>query len=168
MATPSRSTNPARELGTVDGLVQLSFVVHGALERRASEEGLSIVQMRLLGVLRDRTPTMKDLARALGLDKSSVTGLVDRAERRGLIERVQSTADGRAVHVRPTRTGRAVTARVAKHFAADVAALLDALPAADRKALSSSVSRVLVADATARGIDLFATSAQGAAPAPTR
>ncbi len=36
---------------------------------------------------------MNELARLLDLDKSSVTGLVDRAERRGLVTRVPSTAD---------------------------------------------------------------------------
>ena len=40
-----------------DGLAQLSFLIHGILERRAREHDLSIVQIRLLGVLRDRTPT---------------------------------------------------------------------------------------------------------------
>jgi DNA-binding MarR family transcriptional regulator len=43
---------------------------------------LSIPATRLLGVLRDREPTMLELAQLLELDKSSVTGLVDRAERR--------------------------------------------------------------------------------------
>src|ERR1700727_71995 len=84
-----------QQLSPADGLAQLSFVVQGMLEHRAAEHGLSIIQARLLGVLRDRTPTMNDLARLLGLDKSSVTGLVDRAERRGLVMRVPSTTDRR-------------------------------------------------------------------------
>ena len=70
-----------QELSPVDGLAQLCFVVLGMLERRAAADDLSIIQTRLLGVLRDRKPTMQELARFLGLDKSSVTGLVDRAER---------------------------------------------------------------------------------------
>ena len=45
----------------MDGLAQLSFLVHGTLERLAAEHGVSIIQARLLGVLRDRTPTMKEL-----------------------------------------------------------------------------------------------------------
>ena len=42
----------------------------GLLERRAAEHDLSLIQTRLPGVLRDRTPTMNELARFLGLDKS--------------------------------------------------------------------------------------------------
>src|ERR1700746_1550700 len=94
-----------QQLSPVDGLAQLSFVVQGMLERRAAEHNLSIIQARLLGVLRDRTPTMNELARILGLDKSSVSGLVDRAERRGLVARIPSTAGRRSVLVRRTDGG---------------------------------------------------------------
>src|SRR3984957_5119406 len=97
-----------QQLGPVDGLAQLSFAIMGALERRAAEHDLSLPATRLLGVLRDREPTMNELARLLQLDKSSVTGLVDRAERRGLVTRVPSAADRRAVLVTLTDEGRSL------------------------------------------------------------
>ena len=50
---------------------------------------------------------MLDLARHLGLGRSSVTGLVDRAAARGLVERVTAPGDGRGVHVWLTADGRA-------------------------------------------------------------
>ncbi|MGP8010701.1 MAG: MarR family transcriptional regulator, partial [Acidimicrobiales bacterium] len=71
------------ELSAVDGAVQLSFLIQNSLSRLAAQYGLSLIQTRLLGVLRDRTPSMNELATLLELDKSSVTGLIDRAERRG-------------------------------------------------------------------------------------
>ncbi|HEY3924233.1 MAG TPA: MarR family transcriptional regulator [Acidothermaceae bacterium] len=148
----------ASELSMVDALAQLSFLIQGTLERRASEHGLSMIQTRLLGVLRDRNPTMNELARLLDLDKSSITGLVARAERRGLVRRVPSRTDGRAVQVSLTDAGRAHVADVATSFEADVAAIVATLPSVERKALSALVSRVLVAHATAHGIDLFATT----------
>ena len=156
----ARKSAPATrgELSIVDGLAQLSFLIHSTLERRAGEHHLSMIQTRLLGVLRDRRPTMNQLAKLLELDKSSVTGLVDRAERRGLVARVPSTTDGRAVLVTLTDAGRTSVAAVAAGFETDVAAILAALPTSDRRALSALVSRVLVAHATARGVDLFATS----------
>src|ERR1700742_973446 len=105
MSSPSI---PAGRLSPVDGLAQLSFLVTGLLEGRAAEQDLSLAATRLLGVLRDREPTMNELARLLDLDKSSVTGLVDRAERRGLVERAPSAADRRAVLVRLTDKGRSL------------------------------------------------------------
>ncbi len=143
------------QLSLVDGLAQLSFVVHGILESRAAGRDLSVTQARLLGVLRDRLPNMNELASLLGLDKSSVTGLVDRAERRGLVARVPSTQDKRAILVRLTDEGRELVASAAAGFGADVWALLEVLPGADREALAGIVSRLLVANAARRGLDLF-------------
>jgi MarR family transcriptional regulator, lower aerobic nicotinate degradation pathway regulator len=155
----SRSAPPTvpEQLSPVDGLAQLSFVIVGLLERRAAAHDLSIVQTRLLGVLRDRRPTMNELARLLGLDKSSVTGLVDRAERRGLVMRVPSTTDRRAVLVSLTDQGRALVSRASARFEADVLSMLDRLPPRDRATLARLVSRLLVAYAADQGIDLFAT-----------
>jgi MarR family transcriptional regulator, lower aerobic nicotinate degradation pathway regulator len=165
-----------RELSPSDGLAQLSFLIQGILERRAREQGLSVIQIRLLGVLRDRTPTMNELARLLGLDKSSVTGLVDRAERRGLVARVASTADRRSVLVSLTGQGRSIVSAGAARFSADISLLLEHLPPPDRDALSRLISRLLVAHAADHGIDLFATlktediqpAGQGAGPLPWR
>jgi len=141
-----------QELSPADGLAQLSFLIHGILERRAREHDLSIIQIRLLGVLRDRTPTMNELARYLDLDKSSVTGLVDRAQRRGLVVRVPSATDRRAVLVSLTDHGRSLVSGAAARFEADVALLLQRLPPADRDALSRLISRLLVAHAADHGI----------------
>jgi DNA-binding MarR family transcriptional regulator len=126
------------------------------LERRAAERDLSLAATRLLGVLRDREPTMNELARLLELDKSSVTGLVDRAERRGLVARVPSAADRRSVLVRLTSEGQALIADTGAGFAADVTALLGRLPAREQAALTRLVSRLIVGHAAAQGIDVFA------------
>jgi MarR family transcriptional regulator, lower aerobic nicotinate degradation pathway regulator len=156
-AGPSAPVVAREQLSPDDGLAQLSFAVLGMLERRAAEHDLSIVQTRLLGVLRDRRPTMNELARLLGLDKSSVTGLVDRAERRGLVMRVPSTTDRRAVLVSLTNDARSLVSAVSARFEADVLTMLDLLPPRDRETLSRLISRLLVARAAEQGIDLFPT-----------
>src|ERR1700749_1332739 len=111
--TDAGSAPSPAQLDPVDGLAQLSFVVSGLLERRAAERDLSLAATRLLGVLAAREPTMNELARLLQLDKSSVTGLVDRAERRGLVTRVPSAADRRSVHVTLTADGRGLVSAAA-------------------------------------------------------
>jgi MarR family transcriptional regulator, lower aerobic nicotinate degradation pathway regulator len=145
----------ASELGIVDSMAQMTFAVHGFLEQRASENGLSIIQTRLLGVLRDRKPAMNELARLLELDKSSVTGLVDRAERRGLVVRVPSETDGRAVLVHLTREGRTLGARIASGFEADISEFLGSLSRPEQRVLSELATRALVARATGKGVDIF-------------
>lgn len=145
------------ELSTVDALALLSFLIQGTIERRAGEHGVSLIQTRLLGILRDRTPTMNELAALLGLDKSSTSGLVDRAQKRGLVRRVPSQLDRRSVRIRLTPEGRALVQEVATSFAADVAAMLQPLSPATRAELTANLSQILVAHASAQGIDIFAT-----------
>ena len=146
---------PALDLNPVDGLAQLSFLIHHMLEQRAGDHDLSMIQTRLLGVLRDRQPTMNELGKLLALDKSSVSGLVERAERRGLVTRAPSPADRRAVLVSLTDHGRSLVSDAASQFGADVFALLNRLAPSDRRTLSRLISRLLSAHAADHGIDLF-------------
>jgi DNA-binding MarR family transcriptional regulator len=145
------------DLGLVDALAQLTFAVQGALSRVAAAHDLSIPAARLLGIVRDRQPTIGQLATLLQLDKSSVTGLVDRAADRGLVARTASPRDRRSVRVSITAAGRAVIDRGAADFEAEIATLVDGLPAAQRARLSALASRVVAADAARRGIDIYAT-----------
>jgi DNA-binding CsgD family transcriptional regulator len=75
----------------VDALVRSSFAVMAVLSRIGAEHDLSLTQLRMLGILRDRRVTMSELADHLGLDKSTISGLVSRAEKRRLIERTRPT-----------------------------------------------------------------------------
>ena len=164
MATPDERSGPASplgpcDLGLVDALAQLTFAVQGALGRIAAGHDLSVIQIRLLGILRDRRPTIKELALLLQLDKSSVTGLVDRAEERGLVRRVASTLDRRSVHVTITADGRALIDWGAAAFAAEIGALAADLSPAQQGRLSALASLVVATDARRRGIDALSVEA---------
>ncbi len=130
------------DLGIVDALAQLTFLVQGRLARHAAAHDLSMIQTRLLGVLHDRVPTMQELARLLELDKSSVSGLVDRAEKRGLVSRIPSSDDRRAVGVNLTSSGRRVVSGVVGAFQADIAAATRCLSVTERKQLSTLATRI--------------------------
>lgn len=135
--------------------------MQAALERRASAAGVSLSLTRVLGILRDRRPTMHELARLMELDKSSVTGLVERAERRGFTERARSPHDGRSVLVTLTEQGRELVTRVAAEFERDVEDLLSELPSSDRALLTALTERLLIAHAGARGVNLRADRVDG-------
>jgi DNA-binding MarR family transcriptional regulator len=65
----------------------------------------------LLCVLAQGPRGMTDLARCRGVEKAALTGLADRAERRGLAERAPVPGDRRALQVTPTKAGhRSATA----------------------------------------------------------
>jgi MarR family transcriptional regulator, lower aerobic nicotinate degradation pathway regulator len=131
------------DLGIVDSLAQLSFVVQVRLARHAAAHDVSMVQTRLLGILRDRQPTMQELARLLDSDKSSVTGLVDRAEKRGLVARTPSLDDLRVIRVSLTPSGRRVVNDVAEAFQTDVGSATMCLSASEKKHLSMLATRLV-------------------------
>ena len=145
----------ATDLGLVDALAQLTFAVQGALGRVAAAHDLSIAQTRLLGILRDREPTIKELARFLQLDKTSVTGLVDRAAERGLVRRTPSPFDGRSVQVAITNAGRQLVDQATTAIEGEIAVLVEGLSTARRDALSATASFIVAGDARRRGMDIF-------------
>jgi MarR family transcriptional regulator, lower aerobic nicotinate degradation pathway regulator len=150
------------DLGLVDALAQLTFAVQTALGRIAAAHDLSIAAIRLLGILRDRRPAINELARLLQLDKSSVTGLVDRAQERGLVQRTPSTLDRRSVQVTITAAGQELIDQGTAAFEAEIAALVADLSPGQRSRLSATASLIVAADARRRGIEHLSV-----APPPT-
>jgi MarR family transcriptional regulator, lower aerobic nicotinate degradation pathway regulator len=156
------------DLGLVDALAQLTFAVQGALGRIVAGYDLSVVQARLLGILRDRRPTITELAQLLQLDKTSVTKLVDRAEQRGLVRRTPSPLDGRSVQVAITAAGRRDVDRAAGAFEAEIAGLVADLTEMQRSRLSELATLVVATDASRRGIDVLAGEAGKTPPDGSR
>ena len=136
----------------------------GRSARIAAAHDLSVVQARLLGILRDRRPAINELAGFLQLDKSSVTGLVDRAEARGLVERSPSPDDGRSVQVSITAAGRDLVDLATSAFENEIAGLVADVGPAQRRRLSAMATVIVATDARRRGIR---TAGVEAAPART-
>ena len=77
-----------------------------ASSERLLHEGVSMAQIHIMyTVQRHGDMTMSRLADVLNVSDSNVTGLVDRMEERGFIERDRVPGDRRVVVVRVTETG---------------------------------------------------------------
>ncbi|GAB5466886.1 MAG: hypothetical protein Kapaf2KO_23220 [Candidatus Kapaibacteriales bacterium] len=70
----------------------------------------SDAQFNILSLLRDtdKDLSQNDLSRLLLVDKSNITGLIDRLEKQGLIERLKVEGDRRKYHIGLTDSGRKV------------------------------------------------------------
>jgi DNA-binding MarR family transcriptional regulator len=86
---------------------------------------------------------MMELAEHLGLDKSSVTGLIDRAEKRSLVQRSRAPGDGRALRVSITADGLELAGIVAAAVQDGIAAIADILTARQQAQLSILASTVV-------------------------
>ena len=129
--------------GLVDALAQISFVTMAVLSKAAAGNDLSLTQLRVLGILRDRRVWMAALADFLGLEKSTLSGLVDRAEKRGLLERAPSAGDGRAVDVFITPAGAEHAGRVHESLRQALSPLTTQLAPAEQRRLQSLLEKIL-------------------------
>ena len=106
-----------RAVGEVlDQLFRIVGYVHHELAAVSAEHGLTVQQAILLRSLDDPIP-MRVLADELSCDPSTVTGLVDRIERLGLIERLPDQTDRRVRLLTLTPEGRRVRNEISTHLA---------------------------------------------------
>ena len=127
----------------MDSLVRASFTVIALLSRAAAEHDLSLTQLRVLAILRDRQPTMAGLATHLGLERSSVSGLIDRAVRRGLVRRDTSNEDGRAIRVSLTPDGQRLASLLTEEIGDLIMPMTRSLSQADQTRLGILLSKML-------------------------
>jgi DNA-binding MarR family transcriptional regulator len=125
------------------GLFQLACVVLDTYARVSERHALTPVQARLLCILADGPRGMAELARCLDVEKAALTGLIDRAERRGLVKRSPVPGDRRAWNVTPTETGRRATSAFHAEVNAELSNLLAPLPPHDREHFRSTMADVL-------------------------
>ncbi|MFD0898960.1 MarR family winged helix-turn-helix transcriptional regulator [Actinomadura sediminis] len=137
-------TDDDGRIGVVAALVRSTFLVNAVYSESAREHGLTSQQGQLLCVLMHRPYGMGELGAMLGLAKSSLTGLVDRTERNGLVRRETCPSDTRAVLVSLTPKG----ARLAEEFYDETCRRVDALPSglgdAERETLGRLLGRVVL------------------------
>lgn len=80
------------------------------------DAGLSPPLVATLHLLGDAAMTMRELAETIGLEPSNLTGIVDRLEARGFVERQSSPDDRRIKKVSLTRAGLAMRKRLLEHL----------------------------------------------------
>ncbi|MGH3240231.1 MAG: MarR family winged helix-turn-helix transcriptional regulator [Spirillospora sp.] len=136
-------TQEGERIGVVGALVQSAFLVNAVYAESAREHGITSQQGVLLCVLMMEPRGMGELGAMLGLAKSSLTGLVDRTERNGLVRRESDPADMRAVRVALTPEGRALIDEFYPETCRRVERLADGLDEAERNALGEVLGRVV-------------------------
>ncbi|PXX71735.1 DNA-binding MarR family transcriptional regulator [Nocardia tenerifensis] len=98
--------------------------------------GLTMQQAELLCQLHGDPPSFGELASALGCDKTNVTGMVDRLERRGFLARQTDPADRRVTRIVITEEGQGMRSEIRAAFERELSMRL---PAADRARLVAHV-----------------------------
>ncbi|MFF7297859.1 MarR family transcriptional regulator [Streptomyces sp. NPDC008265] len=139
---PSRRTDPV----TVEVVELIGDVVsryHMEYEHAASSHQLTGAQAKVLNLLAMEAMPMRHIARKLHCEPSNVTGIIDRLEARGLVERRPDPADRRVKLAAPTEEGLQTAERLRESldFAREP---LAGLSPGERAALRDLLRRMLV------------------------
>ena len=111
---PKNRADLARE--AIDEMTAWSPRERGGAFKQWHRHSLSLVHLNVLATLESDGPMpMSRLAEAMDVSDASATGIVDRMEKRGLVERRHGTADRRTVLVHPTDAGEQVFRDIAEH-----------------------------------------------------
>jgi DNA-binding MarR family transcriptional regulator len=109
----------------------------------AAELDLHPAQAGALTQMEPDTPVpMNELATLLHCDNSNVTGIIDRLEARGLVERRPYQQDRRVKHIALTPLGVEQRARVRAHMA-EAPAAFERLGTADQRVLRDILRRAV-------------------------
>ncbi|GFH34233.1 MarR family winged helix-turn-helix transcriptional regulator [Streptomyces pacificus] len=92
MSTP-RSDPLALEVVDLIGTVVARY--HEEYAEAATRHHLTVAQARVLALLATEPAAMRSIARQLRCEPSNVTGIIDRLEARGLVERLPDPVDRR-------------------------------------------------------------------------
>jgi MarR family transcriptional regulator, lower aerobic nicotinate degradation pathway regulator len=126
-----------------DALAQMSFTLMAVLTEVAAEHDLSLTQLRVLGILRDREPTMAELASFTGLERSTISGLIDRAVQRGLVVRTADPHDGRSVRVTLTESARILVPQITTAIGVRIERLTSRLNGVEQQRLTALLTKAL-------------------------
>lgn len=124
-------------------LVRTAFLVDTVYADAVRQFDLTVQQAQLLCVIIARPFGMFELAKTLGLAKSSISGLVDRCEKRGLVRREADPGDGRAFRVALTEKGAQLAEEFHDETTKRVADLPLGLSAAEQQVLVGLLTRVV-------------------------
>ena len=125
------------------GLLRLTGLVQGLYACASERHDLTPVQARLLCVLLAGPRGMAELAQYFGVERAALTGLMDRAERRGLARRSAVPGDRRALQVTLTEAGRQAAIAFHAEVSAELGRLVAPLAPGDRDRFRATMAEII-------------------------
>ncbi|WP_433162574.1 MarR family winged helix-turn-helix transcriptional regulator [Kribbella sp. CA-247076] len=136
------ATTTAQEADLSGALVQAMHVLQDLYAETSRPLGLTPQQAHLLCVLLAGPLGMTELSRILSIERSSLTSMVDRLERRDLVARIPHPTDRRACHINLTPAGLSLADEAHDAFTTRIEALTANLSPTARRTLTTTLLAV--------------------------
>ncbi|GAB3945674.1 hypothetical protein GCM10029976_071840 [Kribbella albertanoniae] len=137
------ATKTARDTELTGALIQVMHLLQDLYAETSRPLGLTPQQAHLLCVLLMGPQGMTDLSRILSIERSTLTNMVDRLERRTLVARTSHPTDRRACQIELTDPGRALADEAHEAVTARITQLTTNLPATTRATLTTTLQTLL-------------------------
>jgi len=128
-----------------DKLFWLSVLIQRKYAEICAELDLTPMQATLLCAIKDEPRRMTYLAGSMGMTKNALSQLVDRTERRDLVNRVSSEQDRRVIMLGVTPAGKVLAESVFAETAKRLPSIADGLSADDQRDLERVATAVVAA-----------------------
>ena len=120
---------------------QRSFLLN--LSKELNKGSVSYAQFFLLGYLANENfLTMTDISKKMGHSTAAATGLVDRLEKLGYVQRLHASEDRRKVMVQITRKGIDLVERIREDIVSSLVALMVDLDENEQDALLKTYGKI--------------------------
>lgn len=130
---PAELRKDAERLADMFTVLQRCFMLH--LSQELARGHVSFPQYFLLGFLAQKPlMTMSEIARKMGHTTAAATGLVDRLEKLGHVERVHDRKDRRKVYVGITASGAKIVSEVRDDMVGNLLKLMEHLDGYEQQA----------------------------------
>jgi len=153
-STP-RTDHQGEEAEGLEALQSVTRMLTGVALRSLDvlEGAVTLPQFRMLAVLADLGPARSvQVARALGLEASTITRLADRLVGAGYVTRGSEPGHRGVVTLDLTATGRLLVSNVAAWRQQELARMLGRLPAAQRVRVTDALQHLVAAAGEGYGI----------------
>jgi DNA-binding MarR family transcriptional regulator len=138
-------TTVANDQDLASALVQTMHRLQDIHAETSRPLGLTPQQAHLLCVLLAGPRGMTDLSRILSIERSSLTSMVDRLERRSLVARVDHPTDRRACRIELTDDGRSLAHDCHDAVVTRIDELTSGLPAPTKRTFATALQSILKA-----------------------
>ena len=120
---------------------QRSFLLN--LSKELNKGSVSFAQFFLLGYLANENYlTMTDISKKMGHSTAAATGLVDRLEKLGYVQRLHASEDRRKVMVQITRKGIDLVERIREDITGSLVSLMHDLDTNEQEALQKAYGKI--------------------------
>lgn len=133
-----------KEENIIGLLNKINYIIKSDMIKASKEFGLTPLQLMVLHCIREnKLVTMSDIARHLGLSKSTTSGIIDRMVKQGYIQRERNTQDKRVIYIKPGIKEKELTDKMIENHSEYVAEVFSKVDEKEKNLIKDSMQKLL-------------------------